>query len=196
MRMPTNLLVLVALHMAVAETSDAPFELVLGLPLQRLDQLEKKFWAIADPGSDDYLQHMSIVEVRELIGASAVDVAAAKSWLRTLGAAQCVVSALGDTVVGVFKGERVARASGHWHHWVANPDGVRLPTKTNHTHPLQSVCSHATAHPTQPNDTNPQQPIPNLVRPHYNIPNHPKQHQTGPEQAKPHQPEPIPNKQH
>ena len=139
MRMATILLVLVALHMAVAETSDAPFELVLGLPLQRLDQLEKKFWAIADPGHADYLQHMSIAEVRKLIGASAADVAAAKSWLKKLGASRCVVGALGDTVVGVFKDERAARASGHWHHWVANPDNVRLPTKANHTHPLHYV---------------------------------------------------------
>lgn len=133
------LLVLVVVQMTVAEPSDAPFELVLGLPLQRLDQLETKFWAIADPQHDDYLQHMSIAEVRKMIGASAADVVAAKSWLKKLGASRCVVSALGDAVVAQFGSEREARASGHWHNWVANPDGVRLPSKANHTRPLHYI---------------------------------------------------------
>lgn len=134
------LLLVVALIAAVRPTvGDAPFELVLGLPLQRLDELEAKFWAISDPQHAEYLQHMTLPELRELIGASATDVTAAKGWLTKLGASRCTVGTLGDTVVGVFEGEGAARASGHWHHWVANADGVRLPRKANHTRPLHYV---------------------------------------------------------
>ena len=86
------LLLLVALIAAAAvrpTVGDAPFELVLGLPLQRLDELEAKFWAISDPQHAEYLQHMTLPELRELIGASATDVTAAKGWLTKLGASRC-----------------------------------------------------------------------------------------------------------
>ena len=42
-------LLLAALVTVRPTVGDAPFELVLGLPLQRLEELEAKFWAIADP---------------------------------------------------------------------------------------------------------------------------------------------------
>ena len=142
MIMATMLLLLAAAVLPAAGASadaDEPFELVLGLPLQRLGELEAKFWSIADPDSDDYLQHMSVGALQRLIGASAADVAAATGWLEALGASSSSVGALGDTVVGVFAGEGPARASGRWRHWVSNADGVRLPTKANHTRPLEYV---------------------------------------------------------
>ena len=61
----------------------AGFELVLGLPLQRLVQFEELFWRIADPrDSQYYLRHLSREEVAARISPSSTDVAAAAHWLR------------------------------------------------------------------------------------------------------------------
>ena len=134
----TMVALLAATHLTQSgEGSDVPFELVLGLPLQRLATLEARFWAIASPSHADYLQHMALPELRALIGATEADISAAQDWLRALGAVRWRVSALGDTVVGEFEGERAARASAHWEHWDTNAAGVRLPSKANHSRPLQ-----------------------------------------------------------
>ena len=155
---PTTMMAALALLLPLLATlpsmaiagRDAPFELVLALPHRSLDELEAKFWSIADPKSDDYLQHMSVSELEQLIGASPADIAAAKRWLEELGASRSSVGALGDTVVGVFDGVAHKKRA-HWvHHWSPNADGVPLPTPTNHTRLLDYVLRRDRTAPPEP----------------------------------------------
>ena len=71
---------------SASATSGGNFELELGLKQRGLPELEQRFWSIADPTSEEYLQHLSRRELAELLGAEPSDVAAAAEWLRALGA--------------------------------------------------------------------------------------------------------------
>ena len=136
--MATMMLAL-AVTSGLAQAASSPFELVLALPQGDKAELERKFWSIAEPGSADYLQHLSVEDVKGLLAADEEHVRAATRWLGALGAESVRTNAFGDTVIGSFRSEAAARASPHWAHWTANTDGIHLPAAANHTHPLDYV---------------------------------------------------------
>lgn len=127
------------LCLLAGSASAASFELELGLKQRGLPELEQRFWSIADPTSEEYLQHLSRRELAELLGAEPSDIAAAAEWLRALGAGAVSVGPLRDTVTGTFASETAPRASGHWQHWSLNPAGRWLPSLANHSRPLDYV---------------------------------------------------------
>ena len=135
--------------------STGSFQLELGLKQRGLSQLEKRFWSIADPTSEEYLRHLSRSEVADLIGADASDIAAAMDWLHAMGGRAISVGPLRDTVTADFASEAVVRASGHWRHWLANSVGVHLPARANHTRALDYVLRRDDS----PIDTGAEQPL-------------------------------------
>jgi tripeptidyl-peptidase-1 len=133
------LLLLAGTATATTTSSGGSFELELGLKQRGLAGLQQRFWSIADPASTEYLQHLSRRELTDLIGAEPLDIAAARGWLRALGATGISVGPLQDSVTGTFASEAAARASGHWQHWSMNAAGRWLPALNNHTRPLDYV---------------------------------------------------------
>jgi tripeptidyl-peptidase-1 len=87
---------------ALAITQATAFELVAGLPHENAAILETKFWEIADPQSDSYLQHLSLSEVRDIISSDLVKQETITTWFTALGATSTSINALGDTVTAVF----------------------------------------------------------------------------------------------
>jgi hypothetical protein len=122
-----------------AAAAAASFELVLALPQRDAAGLEQRFWAIAEPQDEHYLQHLSIEEVGGMLAAADEDVAAARSWLESMGAEKVRVNVFRDTVTGLFESEERVRASKHWDHWSKNSGGVFLPAPTNHSRPLDYI---------------------------------------------------------
>eukprot|EP00943_MAST-04B_sp_MAST-4B-sp1_P002328 g2328.t1 len=84
-----------------AKTSKNVFQIVLGLPHQNKDVFEQKFWRISTPNTKEYLKHLSITEIKQIIGASKGTVKKAKDFiLKTL---KCIpntiqISSLHDMV--------------------------------------------------------------------------------------------------
>ena len=146
--MAVLLLLATGVTAAVPAATSAPFELVLGLRLRRLEHLERQFWRIADPSDPLYLRHLSREEVADLIAPPVQDVDAAAGWLREMGAHSVAVSPLSDTVTGAFASDdSVARS--HRHLWSAprGSSAQRLPARSNHTRPLDFIMrrDHATS---------------------------------------------------
>jgi tripeptidyl-peptidase-1 len=78
------------------------FELVAGLPHENEALLERRFWQIADPKDELYLQHLSLNEVRDIISPSKATHDAVTTWLKDLGATTTTIGALGDIITAVF----------------------------------------------------------------------------------------------
>ncbi len=53
--------------------------------LQNLEELESVFWAVSDPQSSAYGQHLSLAEVDRRFGAPVDAVAAVRAWLAEAG---------------------------------------------------------------------------------------------------------------
>jgi len=64
-------------------SSDTPVSLRLALTQQNLDRLEQRFWSVSDPDSPEYGQHMTPVEVAELVKPSEEDIFRLMEWLET-----------------------------------------------------------------------------------------------------------------
>ena len=62
------------------------FELVLGLPHAGSEKLEKAFWDISTPGTSNYLKHLSLDKIKDIIGVKDEVVEKAKEFLTLLGA--------------------------------------------------------------------------------------------------------------
>ncbi|GMH58693.1 hypothetical protein TL16_g02665 [Triparma laevis f. inornata] len=67
--------------------------------------LESTFWEIADPKSPRYLNHLSLPEVAELIGASSEDIDSAAAFFAEAGGYDITVSNLRDAVTASFDGK-------------------------------------------------------------------------------------------
>ncbi len=81
------------------------FELVVGLPHTNPDLLHARFVQISDPLDERYLQHMSVAQIADIVGASSADLDITTAWLRdTMGARpdSVRVNALRDTVTATF----------------------------------------------------------------------------------------------
>jgi len=123
-----NLLLLLLVLLPLSEA----FELVVGLPLRNTDELEKKFWLISDPQSAEYLQHQSLPELADLVGASQKDVSLVSQWLLNIGATGVRVSNLRDTVTASFP---VATTSTNTSQWTMKG----LPHQATHPLPFDFV---------------------------------------------------------
>ena len=80
----------------------AHYELVVHLASARPVELDALFWAVADPKSSKYAQHVSAEELRPLAGGTPEAAAEAEAWLRKLGGSDVIVSPLGDRVTASF----------------------------------------------------------------------------------------------
>ena len=78
------------------------FELVVGLPHENEALLERRFWQIADPKDELYLQHLSLNEVRDIISPPKATHDAVITWLKDLGATFTTIGPLGDIVTAMF----------------------------------------------------------------------------------------------
>ena len=78
------------------------YELVVHLASARPVELDALFWAVADPKSAKYAQHVSAEELRHLAGGTPAAAAEAEAWLRKLGGSNVLVSPLGDRVTASF----------------------------------------------------------------------------------------------
>lgn len=87
-----------SLLLLCAASSVAASLVTVGLPLNNISALEDRFWAISTPGNPSYLQHLSLEQVRHLIGASPESIDLTVSWLRSHGATSVSVSATRDFV--------------------------------------------------------------------------------------------------
>jgi len=89
---------------ATATLLEGEFELVAHLRHRNREEFERLFWAIATPGNPKYLQHLSLMEVASILGASEMDIDAVSGWLLGLGAnpSSVRVSAMRDTVAATF----------------------------------------------------------------------------------------------
>eukprot|EP00756_Hemistasia_phaeocysticola_P024234 Hpha_TRINITY_DN15936_c1_g2::TRINITY_DN15936_c1_g2_i1::g.75110::m.75110/K01279/TPP1, CLN2; tripeptidyl-peptidase I len=88
--------------LGLAAGARAEHEVVVGLRLRNTDTLERTFWEVADPKSSEYLNHRSVAELSRMVSPPSEQQHAAVEWLRSQGASSTRVSALGDTVTGVF----------------------------------------------------------------------------------------------
>ena len=61
--------------------NNSVFQDVIGLPHQNKDIFESKFWRISTPNTNEYLKHLSIAEIKELIGASQDTVEKTKDFI-------------------------------------------------------------------------------------------------------------------
>ena len=60
------------------------FDLVLGLPHAGTEKLEKTFWDISTPGTSDYLKHLSLDKLKDIIGVKDEVIEKAKEFLALL----------------------------------------------------------------------------------------------------------------
>ena len=97
------MLLFLSVWLCVLAVPTTSFELVAGLPHQNADVLERKFWQIATPSSPNYLNFLSLNDVKDLVGASPDTVATVSKWLHDIGADAVAVSPLRDTVTATFK---------------------------------------------------------------------------------------------
>ena len=99
---------------ASASASGGGFEVVLGLPLRRLQQLEALFWRVSDPEDAEYLQHRSVDQLAELVAPAPEAVSAARQWLRELGAAEVRFEPLHGMLTAKFASDAERRMAEQW----------------------------------------------------------------------------------
>ena len=100
---------------ASASSGSGAFEVVLGLPLRRLQQLEALFWRVSDPeDAEEYLQHRSVDQLAELVAPDPEAVSAARQWLRELGAAEVRFEALNGRLTAKFASDAERRLTEQW----------------------------------------------------------------------------------
>jgi len=87
------------------------YELVVHLASARPVELDALFWAVADPNSAKYAQHVSADELRHLAGGTPAAAAEAGAWLSKLGGSNVLVSPLGDRVTASFDADADKDAS-------------------------------------------------------------------------------------
>ena len=90
-------LLLLAAVSLLAQSASAS-QVTVGLPLNGTAALEERFWAISSPNNPSYLQHLSVEQLRDLIGASEEQVKATVKWLESQGATNIRVSPTMDVV--------------------------------------------------------------------------------------------------
>ena len=71
-----------------AAAAPRPHKVTVGLPIhpRTTERLERLFWDISTPGSKRYLEHASLAELKELLGATSDVEARARAWLAQHGA--------------------------------------------------------------------------------------------------------------
>jgi len=77
---------------------ETPLEFDLVLKTPNAQELENLFWAVSDPNSDQYGQHLSLEEIAERFSPSRETIASVKSWLTANGAEVTSIAATGDFV--------------------------------------------------------------------------------------------------
>ena len=90
-------LLLLAAVSLLAQSASAS-QVTVGLPLNGTAALEERFWAISSPNNPSYLQHLSVEQLRDLIGASEEQVEETVKWLESHGATNIRVSPTMDVV--------------------------------------------------------------------------------------------------
>lgn len=71
---------------------------VVALRQKNLKVLEEKFWAVANPKSPHWQQHMSIAEINVLIGARKRDMLTVKLWLKSVLGVSAQMTATADAL--------------------------------------------------------------------------------------------------
>ena len=96
---------LIAASYVVSVDGTESFEIVLGIPHAGSEKLEKAFWDISTPGTSNYLKHLSLEKIKDIIGVKDEVVEKAKEFLTLLGAKRgnIRVNALADVVVATFR---------------------------------------------------------------------------------------------
>lgn len=93
----------------------AHFELVVGLKKRNLAELERLFWKVSDPRSEEYLRFRTVSELSGLVGAEQGAIDGVREWLVSLGAESTTVSPLHDIVYAHFPPSvSAALPSSHW----------------------------------------------------------------------------------
>jgi len=92
------------------------FSVVVGLPHQNIIALEDSFWGIATPSHAQYLQHLSLAQLANIVGASNDTIQNTTRWLVALHCipASIRVSALRDTITASFP-VGIVLSSALWH---------------------------------------------------------------------------------
>lgn len=83
------------------------YELVAHLRQHNLADFEKLFWDISNPDHSRYLDHLSVAQIADKIGATDTEIDTARDWLLKMGAqdSSIQVSALRDTITATFAAE-------------------------------------------------------------------------------------------
>ena len=71
-----------------AAPADAPVRLTLALKQRNLAELERRFWAVSDPGSDSYGSHLSLPQIAEVVAPAPAAADAVRRWAARLGASE------------------------------------------------------------------------------------------------------------
>ena len=72
--------------------------MILGLKQRNLDQLEAKFWAVADPNGAQYQQFMTPTEINAMIAPEQEAVDLVTGWLLSGGVSYDQISNQGDNL--------------------------------------------------------------------------------------------------
>ena len=78
------------------------FDIAIHLQHRNGAALEDAFWAIATPGTDSYLDFMSVEQIATMVGAEDAVLSSVDEHLEALGARSVRVSSLRDVVTGTF----------------------------------------------------------------------------------------------
>lgn len=69
-------------HQVARASTAQRMHFVVAVKQQNTAQLEKKFWAVADPESKAWRQHMAVDEINQMVKSSVADMATVTTWLR------------------------------------------------------------------------------------------------------------------
>jgi hypothetical protein len=128
----------------IATPASGGFEVVVGLPLRNVPDMDQLFWRVADPGDELYLRHRSVAQLSALISPAEEERHAARDWLIALGAREVVASALGDTLTGRFASQPSD------HPLAASWSARGVPLKAAHARPLDFVYRRDTSSLSRP----------------------------------------------
>ena len=155
-----NVLLLLALPSLAVCAGD--FTVVAHLKHRNVSQLEETFWNVATPGNKDYLKHLSVSDLADVIGSSASDISSVEKWLTSTGGSSVEVSPLRDSVSAVFESDTHSLTLGSFGVPVKDsrrPDAVSFVLRRDHGASDSSEAakkqSSASARPTIKSTSNP-----------------------------------------
>jgi tripeptidyl-peptidase-1 len=79
-------------------SDDTQLSIVLALRQRNTEELERKFWAVSNPDSDDYQNYISAIDVANLIAPPTTHVKQVLAWLQSNGIKDTHVALTGDLI--------------------------------------------------------------------------------------------------